>query len=157
MFTLQTQITSLLGKPHWSQCCDSFSDISCIWILEYVTTLYTWASEVNTVSFLPNGMVSKHRPVNSISLSFLQEASAAMRDSQVEKKSHSSWKTWRFGEFWINLTGKDEGFSEIREGYKFLSKLASQSIIPATPIKQAVTQWSSAQATVGVCSSSAAD
>ena len=73
-------------------------------------------------------MVSKHCLENSISLSFLQEASAVMRDSKSEKKVSFSRKTWRFGEFWINLTGKDEGVSEIREGYKFISKLASQSI-----------------------------
>lgn len=103
-------------------------------------TLYTGAPEVNTVSFLPNEMVSKHCPENSISLSFLQEASAVMRDSKSEKKVSFSRKTWRFGEFWINLTGKDEGFSEIREGYKFLSKLACQ---PISQPHQLNRQWHS--------------
>jgi hypothetical protein len=88
-------------------------------------TLCTGACEVKAIDFLPKVMASKHRPENSISLSFLQEASTAMRDSQFERKSHFRWKTWRFGKFWMNLTGKDEGCSEIREGHTFLLELGS--------------------------------
>jgi hypothetical protein len=62
-------------------------------------TLGTEAFEVKVVQFLPKVMASKHRPENSISLSFLQEASAVMRDPQFERKLHFRWKTWRFEEF----------------------------------------------------------